>query len=132
MQAPERGKDDHQGPGIDLATVEIDHAPLCDTRRWAKQVSIMADVSEPYYGASDFETPSGAEEIPRPVVEEPKKKKKTPKRRLQRRKPARAESEGEEMFRRKEYIVGGYIVEELVRNPVKKKTGKRARRTSSG
>lgn len=130
MQAPEGKKDDQQGPGIDLATVEIDHAPLCDTRRWAKEVSIMADVSEPYYGVSDIETPSDAEEIPRPVVKGPKKKK-TPKRRLQRGKPARAESEGEEMFRRKEYIVGGYIVEELVRNPVKKKTGKRARRTSS-
>lgn len=129
-QTQERVSDLQQEPGVSMAAVEIDHAsPASDTGSRSEEGSLVAEVDE-LDGEFDSETPSDAEKRPRirsQVVQGPKK---TPRRRLQRgRKPKRAESEGEEseMFCRKEYVVGGYIVEEMVRktHPSKTKTGKK-------
>lgn len=129
-QAQGKANDDQQEPGVSMAAVEIDHAPpASDTRYRSKEGSLVAEVND-LDGEFNSETPSDVDENPRirsPVAKEPKK---TPRRRLQRGKPTKAESkakETEEMFCRKEYVVGGYIVEELVRktHSSKTKTGKK-------
>lgn len=111
-----------RAPATGVDATRVDHSPRCDIECRTEGATLLTESEEDGdeldldFGSDDYETPSDAEENPRnqsTVVKEPKEQRH---RRKKLERDDSATKEDEEFFR-KEYTVGGYIVEELVRKP---------------
>lgn len=130
----QENQEESRAPVIGVGAVRVDHAPRCDIECRTKGATLLAESEDEDeldldFGSDDYGAPSDTEESPRnqgTAVKEPGGQRR------QRWKLGRNDSatkEVEELFFRKEYAVGGYIVEELVRKPHLGK-GKRKRKPS--